>query len=143
LVPRPSAYDLYSLGDPLRDQLSLRLDSTERMAIREICELGSFEVVDGKTYLVAPVASWVRDVLATFEAEREDVEDDNVDLECDTSDLDQDLEPDCGGRAADSFSPDFGSKPVAPHQDGPETRRVRTGLGKLSDWKPVPEIKNR
>ncbi len=55
------------------------LGPPERRALREIAEHGDLTVIEGRSYLVAPVSVSTIDALAAFEAEGEDREDDLCD----------------------------------------------------------------
>ena len=56
---------------------------SEHHALREIVERGDLAVLDGQTYLVAPVSPTTIDTLAVFEAEHEDREDEPVEAQGD------------------------------------------------------------
>ena len=96
----PSPWALSHGPDPVMERERWRPTGPERIALQEICELGSIEQVNGKTYLVAPVSSYTVEILAAFEADREDLEDDNVDLEHDGREPQHDRE---ASNAEDGF----------------------------------------
>ncbi len=80
----PDAYQLASNArDPLHAYLDGEINTYERLALRQIVETAEVEKMGDKTFLVACVSTALLEILATFEANREDLEDSEVDLEHD------------------------------------------------------------
>ncbi len=93
VTPRPEF--IPALPDDALSWLAGALGPPERRAMREIAERGDLTVVEGRSYLVAPVSAPTIDALAAFEAEAEDRENDlcdepSEDRELDNSDLELD-----------------------------------------------------